>query len=63
MAGTVAAVRRTSGHRLIELEIGSGERLEIEAPATFHGTRGERLAVRPRRWRLYRHDTDRCVAR
>ncbi|WP_075222499.1 sulfate/molybdate ABC transporter ATP-binding protein [Acuticoccus yangtzensis] len=60
IAGTVSAVRRTSGARLVELEVGGRrDRLEIELPLTGAAAQnapmveGGALTVRPRRWQLY----------
>lgn len=63
IAGTVAAIRRTSGHRLVELEVGAARaRLEVEIPAERPVAVGERISVRPRRWRIYRDDGRRAPA-
>lgn len=61
--GTVAAVRRTSGHRLVELAIGSaGDRVEVEVPASRAVSAGEQLAVKPLRWRIYRDTNAQALA-
>ncbi len=55
--GTVAAVRRNSGSRVVELEIGGRrDRLEIELPAETGRHLDGRLSVRPRKWQLYRDE-------
>ncbi|ESR25364.1 sulfate/molybdate ABC transporter ATP-binding protein [Lutibaculum baratangense] len=61
--GVISAVRRTSGARLIELEIGGRrDRLEIELPAEQSHRLNGRLAVRPRKWQLYRDDECRLAS-
>jgi len=52
--GVVSAVRRNSGSRLIELEIGGRrDRLEVELPVDSSCNLNGRLSVRPRKWQLY----------
>jgi len=57
IAGTVAASRRVAGTRHVELEIGGGlHRVEIELPITHPAASKSRVAFKPRRWKLFRHD-------
>ena len=54
IAGTVAASRRVAGTRHVELEIG-GERnrVEIELPIEHPAANKNRIAFRPRRWKVF----------
>ena len=57
IAGTVATSRRVAGTRHVELEIGGSQhRVEIELPITHPAANTSRIAFRPRRWKLFRHE-------
>jgi sulfate/thiosulfate transport system ATP-binding protein len=52
--GVVSVHRRHGGSRRVDLEIGARrDRIEIELPADFSRKLSGRIAVRPRRFRLY----------
>ncbi|MCC6982127.1 MAG: sulfate/molybdate ABC transporter ATP-binding protein [Bauldia sp.] len=52
--GVVSLIRRHGGSRRVDLEVGARrDRIEIELPADFNRGTSSRIAVRPRRWRLY----------
>jgi sulfate transport system ATP-binding protein len=52
--GVISMMRRHGGARRLDLEVGgAGGRIEIELPPQFEGGVRGRIAVRPRRWRLY----------
>lgn len=52
--GVIAMMRRHAGARRFDVEVGSrGQRIEIELPSGFEGNVRGRIAVLPRRWRLY----------
>jgi sulfate transport system ATP-binding protein len=52
--GVVSLIRRHGGSRRVDLEVGARrDRIEIELPADFNRSTSSRIAVRPRRWRLY----------
>ncbi|TGQ42578.1 sulfate/molybdate ABC transporter ATP-binding protein [Mesorhizobium sp. M00.F.Ca.ET.216.01.1.1] len=54
IAGTVAASRRLSGTRRVELEIGGErQRVEIELPVDHPAAQKSRVAFRPGRWKLF----------
>ncbi|PSJ58075.1 sulfate/molybdate ABC transporter ATP-binding protein [Kumtagia ephedrae] len=54
IAGTVAASRRVAGTRRVELEIGGDRhRVEIELPIEHPAAQKNRVAFRPRRWRVF----------
>ena len=54
IAGTVANSRRVAGTRRVELEIGGERRkVEIELPVDCHAARKNRIAFRPRKWKLF----------
>jgi sulfate transport system ATP-binding protein len=55
LAGPVVAQRRVAGTRHIELEMG-GDRthIEIEVPADYTIGAADRVAFKPRKWRIYR---------
>jgi sulfate/thiosulfate transport system ATP-binding protein len=57
IVGTVAASRRVAGTRRVELEIG-GERnrVEIELPTEHPAVTKNRIAFRPRRWKVFAKD-------
>jgi len=52
--GVVSTLRRHGGSRRVELEVGERrDRIEIERPPDFSQSLKSRVAVMPRRWRLY----------
>ena len=52
--GLVQALRRHGGARRLDVEVeGRGDRIEIELPADYSLSLSGRIAVRPRRYRLY----------
>jgi sulfate transport system ATP-binding protein len=52
--GVVSALRRHGGSRRADVEIGErGDRIEIELPPDSNQSLKGRIAVLPRRWRLY----------
>jgi sulfate/thiosulfate transport system ATP-binding protein len=51
--GVVAVLRRHGGARRVDLEVGGGDRVEIELPADYGLNVSGRIAVLPRRYRLY----------
>jgi len=52
--GVVSMLRRHGGSRRVELEVGDRrDRIEIELPPDFSQGLKSRIAVLPRRWRLY----------
>ncbi|WP_108658689.1 sulfate ABC transporter ATP-binding protein [Acuticoccus kandeliae] len=54
ITGIITAARRTSGTRLLELEVGGRrERLEIELPITTPIGHSGAVMVRPKKWQLY----------
>ncbi|WP_442579725.1 sulfate/molybdate ABC transporter ATP-binding protein [Mesorhizobium sp. ASY16-5R] len=54
IAGTVAASRRVAGTRRVELEIGGDRhRVEIELPIEHPAANKNRVAFRPRRWKVF----------
>ncbi len=54
LEGVVTMVRRNGGGRRVEICVGKDRhRVEIEVPAELSPEMGSRLAVRPRRWRLF----------
>jgi sulfate transport system ATP-binding protein len=54
IAGVISMHRRHGGSRRVELEVGDrGDRIEIELPPDFSPSLRSRVAVLPRRWRLY----------
>jgi sulfate/thiosulfate transport system ATP-binding protein len=54
IAGTVTMVRRTSGSRLVELEVGPRkDRLELEISADDTRPIPPTLLVKPRKWKLF----------
>ncbi len=62
IAGVVTVLRRHGGSRRIELEIGGRrDRIEIELPADIEQSLKSRVAVLPRRWRLYPAADSECA--
>ncbi|WP_394893157.1 sulfate/molybdate ABC transporter ATP-binding protein [Mesorhizobium sp. AaZ16] len=54
IAGTVAASRRVAGTRRVELAVGGArERVEIELPVEHPAGTKNRIAFRPKRWKLF----------
>jgi sulfate transport system ATP-binding protein len=52
--GVIAMMRRHAGARRLDVEVGrEAHRIEIELPSGFEGGVKGRIAVLPRRWRLY----------
>jgi sulfate/thiosulfate transport system ATP-binding protein len=52
--GVISVLRRHGGSRRFDIEIGARrDRIEIELPADFSQSVRGRIAVLPRRWRLY----------
>jgi sulfate transport system ATP-binding protein len=51
--GTVSALRRHAGSRRVELEVPGGERVEIELPAEEQTIPAGRIAMLPRRYRIF----------
>ncbi|MCF3931910.1 sulfate/molybdate ABC transporter ATP-binding protein [Acuticoccus sp. M5D2P5] len=52
--GIVTGTRRTSGTRLLEIEVGpQRERLEVEVPVSATIAARETVTLRPERWQLY----------
>jgi sulfate transport system ATP-binding protein len=52
--GVISTMRRHGGARRLDVEVGrEGHRIEIELPSKFEGSVKGRIAVLPRRWRLY----------
>jgi len=52
--GLVQALRRHGGARRLDVEVeGRGDRIEIELPSDYSLSLSGRIAVRPRRYRLY----------
>ena len=55
LAGPVVAQRRVAGTRHIEVEMGGDRtRVEIEVSADYQIGKTDRVAFRPRKWRIYR---------
>ena len=54
ISGTVSVLRRHGASRRLDIEIGErGDCIEIELPADHRHSVRDRIAVLPRRWRLY----------
>jgi sulfate transport system ATP-binding protein len=54
ISGEVTVLRRHAGLRRVDLEVGTERnRIEIELPPDFNRSVKGRIAVLPRRWRLY----------
>ncbi|MGH6865487.1 MAG: sulfate/molybdate ABC transporter ATP-binding protein [Methyloceanibacter sp.] len=54
ISGVVSTFRRHGGSRRVELEVGDGgDRIEVELPPDSSQAINSRIAVVPRRWRLY----------
>ena len=51
--GTILGTRRTAGTRHVELELPAGHRLEIELPPERRAAIGEKIAFRPKKWKLF----------
>ncbi len=52
--GVISMRRRHAGARRLDVEVGrAGHRIEIELPSQFEGGVRGRIAVLPRRWRLF----------
>ena len=51
--GTILGTRRTAGTRHVELALPAGHRLEIELPPEQRAEIGEKIAFRPKKWKLY----------
>jgi sulfate transport system ATP-binding protein len=57
--GVISMMRRHAGARRLDVEVGrAGDRIEIELPPQFEGGVRGRIAVLPRRWRLYPEAAD-----
>jgi sulfate transport system ATP-binding protein len=57
LTGSVLVVRRNDSGRRIELAIGDdGARMEVEVPTSVSPAVGDRVGIRPRRWRIYAVD-------
>ncbi|SMF83948.1 sulfate transport system ATP-binding protein [Tistlia consotensis] len=57
IAGVAVAVRRREDGRRVELEVGPARhRVEVELPLGRRVVTGERLGLRPRRWKLFSAD-------
>ena len=53
--GVVSAQRRHGGSRRVEVEVGEQRhRIEVDLPADNEPNLGDRIAVLPRRWQIYR---------
>ncbi len=53
IVGTILGTRRTAGTRHVEMELPAGHRLEIELPPEQRAEIGEKIAFRPKKWKLY----------
>jgi sulfate transport system ATP-binding protein len=49
----VSSSRRIAGTRLVELDVGSGNRVEIEIPIENPVAPGDAIAFTPTRYRIY----------
>ena len=54
LAGIVTSFRRVGGTRRVELEIGPGNRAEVDLPFDHPAGQKTRIAFRPKRWKLFR---------
>lgn len=62
ICGTMTAIRRVAGARLVELDVGDGgQRVEIEIPGSHPDCERATITFRPKNWKVFRRQTEHAL--